>query len=272
MLFDLYRRQSAPSKPVGNDGMVPHWISGEMYTPGEVFYDPVSGGFFPQIMRSRGMKGKTTDFNWEGFAVTSISTTVETLGSGRGPTIFEAEPRYDRQRVHMIDIGSKGNSAEARSSIQLRYVNSPDFDPLLAAKFTGTVQTRGWAGNPFFHPFLWEGIFVFDLTYDELGRIKEATPVMTDASRTRSPLSEKLTFTWEGKSNRLSSIRGARYRREMKYDGKGRLKAETITYGNNGGRIDYAYLQNTSQLVSATCEDNFFDRDKRSVMIRRMDQ
>jgi len=186
--------------------------------------------------------------------------------------LFEAEPAYDREHVHMKAIGSGGRSAGDRRSTPLRYLNSPDFDPLLAAEFTGKVVTRGWAGNPFFHPFLWTGIFIFDLTYDELGRIREATPVMPDASQPKSPFSESLKFAWDGSSKRLLGIRGDRYKREMEYDQQGRLRREKITYPRGEGKIEYEYRGKSVQPTRANCEDNFFDKSGRVVSFRPVEQ
>jgi len=150
----------------------------------------------------------------------------------------------------------------------LRYLNSPDFDPVLASKFTGTVSTRGWAGNPFFHPFIWNDIYLFDLVYDERGRLREAIPVLPDATRPVSPFSERLTFTWDGVSNRLKMISGARYRRELTYDDRGRLVLEKITHASGKGKIEYAYKGDQLEPSGIRCEDNFYDRGERIVHLR----
>ena len=150
-LFELYRRGESTPK-VATSGKIPHWMSGELYQPGEVFYDPLSGGFFPRVLTSGAEKGTATAFEWEGFMVKSITTTAHVLvgKTTKETTDFEAEPTYDRQHVCMTEIGPKANSAGERSVTPIRYWNSPQFDPVLAAKFTGKVVTRGWAGNPFF--------------------------------------------------------------------------------------------------------------------------
>ena len=174
---------------------------------------------------------------------------------------------YDQKHIYMSGVGVKSNSAGGLRVMPLRYLNSPDFDPVLAAKFTGKVSTRGWAGNPFFHPFLWDDIFLFDLVYDELGRIKEAIPVSGDISRPKSPFSETLTFTWEGSSKRLLAISGGKYRRVMAYDSRGRLVAETITHPAGRGKIEYSYEGDTTQFKEVKCEDNFYDRASRIIYI-----
>jgi hypothetical protein len=273
-LFELYRRQAPRASASPADGRTPNWVSGALYHPGEVFYDPLSGSFQPRVGHSiapQGSTAKSVQFRWDGFMALSITTTVGSRPGGlvgRDRTELEIEPVYDQKHIYMSGIGAKANSAGQRKVMPLRYLNSPDFDPLLAAKFTGKVSKRGWAGNPFFHPFLWEDIFLFDLVYDELGRIKEAIPVTGDISRPRSPFSETLTFTWDGSSKRLLAISGAKYRREMAYDSLGRLVAETITHPEGRGKIEYRYEGKTMQFKEVKCEDNFYERARRIVFIQ----
>lgn len=269
-LFDLYRSEQGRTRTV-LPGRIPHWISGEPYLPGEVFYDPLSGGFFPQVSTTGTDRGTATEFHWDGYLVTSITTWGASVVVGRIP-VFEVEPRYDREHAHMVEIGTKANSTGERRAIPLLYLNSPAFDPLLAAKFTGKMLTRGWAGNPFFHPFLWTGIYVFDLSYDELGRIREAIPANVGVSGPRSPYSEPLKFTWDGNSKRLVSIKGARYSREMEYDRRGRLRSEKVAYVKGRGTIDYEYSGDSMLPKRAVCSDNFLDKVKRTVTFRAMDQ
>jgi hypothetical protein len=172
----------------------------------------------------------------------------------------------------MTDVGPKANSAGERRLTALRYLNCPDLDLRLASTLSGNVKTRGWAGNPFFHPFLWKEIFIFDLVYDERGRIKEAIPVVTDVKRPRSQFSENLKFIWDGNSNRLLSIRGAKYRRDLTYDREGRLIREKITYPKGSGKIEYEYAGRNKQPRRAKCEDDFYDRLTRLVQFQSVNQ
>lgn len=271
-LLDLFRRMEAipPSGPAA-DGKIPHWMSGEGYAEGEVYYDPYSGGFHPHVLNSISAKGPTvssTEFRWEGYMVTSITTSSGSNLSSARSIELELEPKYNQERLVMTDIGPKANSAGERRLTALRYLNCPDMDLRLASTVSGNAKTRGWAGNPFFHPFLWKEIFVFDLVYDELGRIKEAIPAVTDVKRPRSQFSESLKFIWDGNSNRLLSIRGAKYRRDMIYDREGRLIREKITYPKGSGTIEYEYTGKNRQPRSAKCEDNFYDKLNRFVQFQ----
>lgn len=267
-LFDLYRRQLPGEREAPTGDRTPNWVSGQAYAPGEVFYDPVSGSFHPRVQVSVGMTGDTvpmTEFRWEGFMASSISTSV---GNKIARSVkLELEPRYEQQHVYMSGIGTKANSAGQRRVMDLRYLNCPDFDPVLAARFGARTTTRGWAGNPFFHPFIWNDIFLFDLVYDDLGRITQAKPVAPDASRPGSPYSEVLTFTWDGNSTRLLAISGARYRREMKYDERGRLVSEAITHPDGRGRIEYSYDGDSTGIQGIECEDDFYDKGRRRIVL-----
>ena len=215
-LFELYRRPD-PTEREPQPGSAPNWVSGELYALGEVFYDPLSGSFQLHVSVASVPEGErvtSTEFKWDGFMASSITTSVNPRKGeplSRDRTVLAIEPVYDRRHVYMTGIGWRANSAGERSVLPLRYLNCPDFDPVLAARFTDSVSTRGWAGNPFFHPFLWDGIFLFDLEYDELGRIKTAMPVSQGIAHPSSPFSEPLTFTWEGRSKRLIAIKGAKY-------------------------------------------------------------
>jgi hypothetical protein len=172
----------------------------------------------------------------------------------------------------MSGIGSRTSAGSQGRVTELRYLNSPDFDPILATRLFRKVVMRGWAGNPFFHPFLWAQVFLFDLEYDDLGRIKRATPVRPDVAWPTSEFSEPLTFTWEGTSKRLLAISGPRYRREMNYDRLGRLVSERITHPKGGGRIEYRYRDESMQIVEVECEDDFFDVGRRTATIAALDR
>jgi hypothetical protein len=267
-MIELFTRKVAAPSIVAGVNRYPHWMSGMRYRLEDVNYDPVSGGFFQPI---RGIEpkrpGMATLFRWDGYMVTSIaSTRNSSKQSGAEAVLFELEPKYKRDVVYMAEIGMRGNSVSEGAAYKLLYLNSPDFDPTLAEKFAHKSFTRGWAGNPFFHPFLWTGIFLFDFTYDSLGRIAEARPVYPDSSRPRSPFSEILKFTWDGTTDRLMSINGQRYSRVMKYDELGRLKSEHIAYADGkSGRIEYLYQGKSHRMYAATCEDNFFDKNERTV-------
>jgi len=78
-LFELYRMPVPLEHADSTDSRVPNWVSGARYSPGEVFYDPVSGSFQPRVIvsgpdKEGGLQRGNTTFNWNGFMVTFIST------------------------------------------------------------------------------------------------------------------------------------------------------------------------------------------------------
>ena len=278
-LLDVYRRPESTARAPRSAGSAPNWMSGENYAAGEVFYDPLSGSFQPRMTVSTTEEGDLrtrTEINWDGFMAMSITTTAAARKgepSVRDRTALVLEPVYDQTRLYMTGIGGRANSAGERRIQSLRYLNCPDFDPVLAARFSDRVSMRAWSGNPFFHPFLWDGIYLFELAYDDLGRIRTATPVPPDASRPSSSFSEPLTFIWDGASTRLLAIKGTLYLREMRYDDRGRLREERIIYQPGGeGKIEYRYEGDGSRVLQATCEDNFYDRGKRIVFLEDRDR
>ena len=272
-LLELYQLMAVKQSASESADAMPNWISGKRYRPGEVFYDPVSLGFLQPVMRISSDDGLATVFSREdrSFLVKSIATSVGNrkgaVPTGPATVIFEAEPKYDRQALSMLEVGSRATSAGERTSYSLTYLNSPGVDPDLVFRFTGRQIARGWAGNPFFHPFIWSGFYVFDLTYDRLGRVATATPIREAAGSRTDPFSEPLQFTWDGDSQRLLSIKGTRsgYLREMKYKDN-RLEEETVTYPRGHGTISYEYFADGVHLKSAKLEDNFYDKRERIVL------
>src|SRR5262249_13745287 len=140
-ILELYRMLLAPP-PSNNDSReIPHWMSGVRYGV-DVYYDPISLGFLQAISRIDAKDGVSTVFRREdrSFLVKSILTeSLPKAGgvSGSGAPVFEAEPKYDRQSLSMLEIGPKATSTGERNSHSLTYLNSPSVDPALVFRFTG---------------------------------------------------------------------------------------------------------------------------------------
>lgn len=272
-MLELYRQLMLPPRSAGDANGVPSWMSGIRYDPGRVFYDPVSLSLIQPITRIHAKDGLSTLFIREdrSFLVRSISTSrmpVSMPGAtspAAASTLFEAEPKYDRPTLSMIEIGSRATSAGERTAHALRFLSSPAVDPALVFRFTSRQIARGWTGNPFFHPLIWNGFYVFDLEYDPLGRVTKATPIREEAGSRVDPFSEPLEFTWDGNSQRLMTIRGMRsgYLRTLRYDKEGLLLAEDVTYQKAKGSIVYRYLPDSPQIVEARSLDNFYDKRER---------
>jgi tetratricopeptide (TPR) repeat protein len=268
-MLDLYRLLISRRSMQPSGGGSTSWISGKRFPANGPFYDPISLAFMQPVVRISSDHGPSTVVHWEG-----RSSFVRLISTGRlasnnndtkkdvlaGTTIFEAEPKYDRKSLTMLEIGAPATSTGERSAYALTYLNSPGVDPDLVQKFTGKQIARGFAGNPFFHPFIWNGFYIFELTYDRLGRVEKATPVKEQSGSRLDPFSDTLFFTWDGDSDRLMSVRGAHsgYVRELTYDKEGRLRSEKITHPKGHGSIEYTYVGNGVALKSAKCNDSFY--------------
>jgi hypothetical protein len=107
----------------------------------------------------------------------------------------------------------------------------------------------GFAGNPYFNPFVWTGLHMFRFSYDKQGRVESAAEV--GVNRTAR-------FAWDGdrlQSVTVSSEAGGQpeYRRDLSYTGD-RLVSESVSYNGKHSKITYKYQGD--KLVEADVEDS----------------
>ena len=141
--------------------------------------------------------------------------------------------------------------------------NSPRVDTHLAYTITGKRVAVGFSGNHFFHPFAWDAIHIFELDYDEEGRVRHAW----ELDERNAP---RLDFTWEGK--RLTSVTGRAnssgepvvYSRTLTYSGD-RLMSETITHGGKTSHIQYKYNKQGILIEAESDSDPSIDGRSRKV-------
>jgi hypothetical protein len=144
--------------------------------------------------------------------------------------------------------------------------NSPRLDTRLAYMATGKRVAVGFSGNRYFHPFVWDAIHVFELDYDDLGRVRHAWEL-------DEPNAPRLDFVWDGK--RLMSVvartasEEAVYTRMLTYSGD-RLVSEAITQGGKSSRIQYKYNKQGA-LIEAEC-DTDASLDGRSRKVEFLDE
>jgi hypothetical protein len=123
-------------------------------------------------------------------------------------------------------------------------------NPAMVEKLLNKRVATVIAGNPYFHPFAWLGIYQFLVEYDAQGRVKTARQL----PRTGDSTTHAFEFQWDGW--RLMKIveRGTGdYQRQMTYAG-GHLAAETVTYHGKNSKIEYKYKGST--LSEAVCGDD----------------
>jgi hypothetical protein len=117
------------------------------------------------------------------------------------------------------------------------------FDPAALSILEGPLST-GIAGNPYFNPFIWDGLHYFSLTYDSQGRLATAREWNAD---------NLVRFTWS--DDRLTQIRAFRkdspapyYQRTISYSGA-MIVGESYNQSNRTGQIKYVYSGKVLQQV-----------------------
>jgi len=102
---------------------------------------------------------------------------------------------------------------------------------------TGKRAAIGFSGNAYFHPFVWDAIHLFELDYDEQGRVLHAWEL-------DNPGTPRLDFTWDGQ--RLLKVTGhdsagaVVYSRALNYSGD-RLTGEAISGPGGTSHREYKY-------------------------------
>jgi hypothetical protein len=253
----------------------PHWVSGKLYGKNGTYYDPISLGFFPRIDTVFKEKGDETFFKWEDYRIRYIRTSPyksSTSVVSDGQETFYAEPFYAPRSVQMMAIGPRGTWEDPEKGSPLVYLNSKGSNVRLLSSIGQRQIARGWAGNPFFHPFYWRKVFLFDFVYDEKGRVVEARPVRPDVSQRADEFSQVLRFQWEDGTNRLLSVTGSQgYSRVLKYDQKGRLEQESIKYvKNDKGEIQYDYRGDEMMPFRAHCDSDIYEKQEKTVVFLRL--
>jgi hypothetical protein len=130
----------------------------------------------------------------------------------------------------------------------LTFLSNPHVNPDVLALLEGPA-TIGFAGNPYFNPFVWTGLHLFRFNYDEQGRVASAVEI--GANRVAR-------FAWDG--DRLQSIAVSAegggepaYMRNLAYSGD-RLVSESVAYNGKRSKITYKYQGD--KLVEAEMEDS----------------
>ncbi len=130
--------------------------------------------------------------------------------------------------------------------------NSPRLDTEVAYSTTGKRAAVLFSGNSFFQPFVWDAIHLFEVDYDEEGRVLHAW----EMDKVGAP---RLEFTWEGRLLKEIAARpagggSAVYTRSLQYSGD-KLMSETIHFNNKMSRIQYKY-DKQGRMTEAECEDD----------------
>ena len=246
----------------------PNWFSGEKL-PADVAYDPVSLTFSPRVERINASHKMSTQYTWEGSRLKTIVPAFEKANDATGekPVTFS----YAGSVPHVLAVQTEGAAAlnggdpdELLKQAQVILLNNPLIDPQALEQLTGKQVTMMVTGNRFFHPFIWQKLYYFYLTYDPEGRVKSAREVPGP----NTPKGTEVTVYFDWDSLHLNSVRAYQngtkmYERKQVYQ-DGHLTSEEI---HVGGKISYIkYVYKGGALVSAECDkDDTIDSRSREV-------
>jgi len=199
------------------------------------------------------------------------STPSTALGSLFGAS-EPAAPKSESGPVLASDVGSlrKGAGFPILTSAY------QSLDLPLIEQMTGLRLGYAVAGNRYFHPFAWQKLHLFQLSYDADGRAVRARAVAVHGE-TNVP-DEILQFRWEGSLLREigaypplatgePDLTRLSYRRTMQY-GNDRLQSEVVETNGRKSKIEYKY--DAGRLILADCEeDPALDQRSRNVTFVR---
>ncbi|HBY58238.1 MAG TPA: hypothetical protein DEH78_00345 [Solibacterales bacterium] len=293
LLDSLDGANIAAAKPAAAITGRRNWFSGETL-PSDVYYCPVSLTF--QRKPSTVTSGKLSiRFEWTAERLKSIKPSWEKGANetGERPFYFAYDPAFPHvtqadqseiaqvredaapvQRSALAGImrrsGSQGPTAadpdEAVKKTSILLGNNRYLDPVMVEFLLGQQICVTAAGNRFFHPFYWERLYFFRLSYDGAGRVRSATEIAEDPARSADTV--YLEFDWDGL--RLMGVRGysaapggrsrgAIYERRLQYTGA-QLVSETVRHMGKEAKIRYKY--NGSDLALAESSDDSSIRNR----------
>jgi hypothetical protein len=272
----VYEAIPKVAKPVREPEGASNWFSGYK-SPAGTFYCPISLTFNVRPSAVHGTRNQTVAYTWKGEALQSIQVANSQPGEKSVTVYFDYYP--NQKTVRRVSTEPFKESKEPPAPVLLTpsgpvgpppgaytaLLNHPAADPLMIQKLTGKAVGAVITGNPYFHPFVWTGVFLFLVEYDDQGRVKSANQqASVDTSGGQPGALHSFDFTWDGPRLMEIAERGAGgYRRTMTYGG-GKLLSETIVSNAVRARIDYKY--NGDRLVEADCsEDPTLDHRGRRV-------
>lgn len=287
--------------PLNNGQGVPSWASSRPLGTG-VFYCPVSLAFQPRVDTITTDKNLTLRFEWDREKLKSATHVSEKdYAANERPFHFSYDPVHRFIRIISTEkvaerppglrgaagrasFGFRGPTSrtqeadpdEALQNSNVIFGNSPYVDVEMIHLLTGNTVAVGFAGNRFFHPFIWERPYFFELHYDPQGRVRTAREITDPDAPTKTVSDEReVEFLWS--DDRLKSVRvfalkdsvrasAPIYERTLQYNGD-RLMSEQIRGPKGQSKIDYDY--EGRRLTRAHCsKDANHDDRSRDVVFR----
>jgi tetratricopeptide (TPR) repeat protein len=253
----------------------PNWFSGYK-SPANVFYCPESLIPNAHVAAVKGPRGLLATFEWNRDVLTKVHTVEQDAKGGlvSGTVYFDYfKDQKAVRRVGMEQFSVLEEPPTPRftpfgpvGAGEGRYValpNHPVVDPLMVERLMTKPVATLVVGNPYFNPFVWDGIFSFLAEYDDQGRVQSARQIGVVSGQ--AP--HEFDFKWDGmRLMEIAERGGSGYRRTMAYTNN-RLMSETIAFQGKTTRIDYKYQGD--QLVEASSgDDPSIDGRSRKVTFR----
>jgi len=166
-----------------------------------------------------------------------------------------AAPKTPQFRVVLSSVGPKGPLflADEEQKPEMAFPSHPLVDIGVLNVLEGPVGTT-IAGNSVFNPFLWDSVHYFSMQYDALGRAESAQEWNVD---------NRVTFVWEGNTQRLKEIRAFHkdspmpyYRRTITYKGSLIDSEEATLNSKSAGGIKYNYGPNGKGLLTIKIDND----------------
>jgi hypothetical protein len=253
----------------------PNWFSGYKSPPG-LFYCPESLAPNPRIVDIKGSRGLSVAFDWNQDALMKVQTTEP--NAHNVPVTSTVYFDYFKDRKAVRRAGTEPFAAAedpatprftpagpvgAGKGVYLALPNHPVVDTLMVERLNGKPVTTIVAGNPYFNPFVWSGVYSFLAEYDEQGRVKSARQIGVEAGQ--KP--HEFDFKWDGlRLIEIAERGGSGYRRTMTYNGN-KIVGETILFGSKPAKIEYKY-QGDLLVEASSGDDASIDGRSRHVVFR----
>jgi hypothetical protein len=240
----------------------PNWFSGYK-APAGVFYCPESLVPSARIAEVKGSHNLSVAYEWNQDVLTKVTSTE--MNARNVPVSATVYFDYFKDRKAVRRVGTEPFAAGedpgtprftpagpvgTGHGAYVALPNHPVIDPLMVERLTGKPAATIVAGNLYFNPFVWTGVYQFLAEYDDQGRVKSARQIGEEAGQ--KP--KEFDFKWDG--SRLMEIAergGFNYHRTMTYSNN-KLVAESIAFGGKTVKIDYKYQGD--QLVEANSGDD----------------
>jgi len=262
------------AKPPAESG-TPNWFSG-FKSPAGVFYCPQSLAPNARITEVKGARGLSVAFEWNKDVLAKVTSTGQNAKGGITSTSVYFDYFKDQKAVRRVgaepfapaeDPGTPrftpSGPAGAGKGAYVVLPNHPVVDPLMIQRLISKPVATIVAGNPYFNPFVWDGVYSFLAEYDDQGRVKSARQINVEQGQTP----HEFDFKWDGlKLTEIAERGGSGYRRTMAY-ANNKLVGEAIAFQGKVSKIEYKYQGD--QLVEASSgDDPSIDGRSRHVVFR----